>query len=113
VSKGFALLEVLVALAILGTAGLAVVELAAQGTRAVTHALEVERRVADEDRLLRAYSLLNRRDLGQRVGLARVGPYAVRVERLDFALFRIALGAADGPVDLETILYRPEETDAE
>lgn len=112
-SKGFALLEVLVALAVLGMAGLGFVELTAQGTRAVTHALEMERRVADEDRLLTAYALLNRRDLGRRVGLARVGRYDVRVERLDFALFRVTMGAAGGPVDLETILYRPEESDAE
>jgi prepilin-type N-terminal cleavage/methylation domain-containing protein len=113
VNRGFALLEVLVALVILGLAGLAFVELASQGTRAVARAVDLERRVADEDRLLTAYVLLSRRDLGRRVGLARVGPYGVQVERLDFDLFRISLASVGGAVDLSTVVYRPESTDAE
>lgn len=111
--RGVALLEVLVALVVLGFAGLALVEVAAQGLRALGHAQAVERRVADEDRLLAAYTLLDRRDLGQRAGLHRVGPYDVRVDRLDFTLFRIAVGPAGEPADLATVVYRPGGDDAE
>jgi type II secretory pathway component PulJ len=110
---GVALLEVLVALAVLGLAGLALVEVSAQSLRVLEHAQAVERRIADEDRLLAAYALLDRRDLGQRAGLHRVGPYDVRVDRLDFSLFRITVGAAGEPTDLTTVVYRPGAEDAE
>jgi hypothetical protein len=108
-----ALLDVLVALAVLGLAGLALVEVTAQSLRVLEHAQTVERRIADEDRLLAAYTLLSRRDLGQRAGLHRVGPYDVRVERLDFTLFRITVAAAGEPTDLATVVYRPGGEDAE
>jgi type II secretory pathway pseudopilin PulG len=108
-----ALLEVLVALAVLGLAGLALVEVTAQGLRVLDQAQAVEHRMADQDRLLAAYTLLNRRDLGQRAGLHRVGPYAVRVDRLDFTLFRITVGPAGEPADLATVVYRPGGEDAE
>ena len=105
--RGFALLELLVALAVLGIAGLAFVELAAQSLQTLDHARAVEQRVADEDRLLAAYTLLDRRDLGARLGWRRVGPYDVRVERLDFSLFRVAVGPAGAVPDLVTVIYRP------
>lgn len=111
--RGVALLEVLVALAVLGVAGLALVEVSAQSLRILDHAQTVERRVADEDRLLAAYTLLSRQDLGQRAGRHRVGPYDVRVERLDFTLFRITVGPAGEPADLTTVVYRPGGEDAE
>lgn len=111
--RGFALLEVLVALAVLGLAGLAFVGVASQSLDALDRARQTEERVADEDRLLAAYALLNRRDLGARIGLRRVGPYDVRVDRLDFSLFRVAVGPADGSAELATVLYRPEVRDGE
>lgn len=107
------MIEVLVALAILSVAGLATVRLVSEGLWAVEHAVAVERRVADEDRLLTAYALLNRRDLGSRVGVTRVGPYDVRIERGDLALFRVTIGLPGAPADLGTVLYRPEARDAE
>jgi prepilin-type N-terminal cleavage/methylation domain-containing protein len=111
--RGFALLEVLVALAILGTAGLALVEVASQGLVTLDRARATEQRVADEDRLLAAYALLDRRDLGARVGWRRVGPYDVRVVRMDFSLFRVSIGPADAGPELVTVIYRPEPGDGE
>jgi hypothetical protein len=108
-----ALLEVLVALAVLGLAGVALVDVSAQSLRVLDHAGTVERRIADEDRLLAAYTLLDRRDLGQRTGRHRVGPYDVRVERLDLTLFRITVGPPGEPADLTTVVYRPGGEDAE
>jgi prepilin-type N-terminal cleavage/methylation domain-containing protein len=106
-SRGFVLIEVLVALAILGFAGLALVEVASQSLVTLDRAREVEHRLADEDRLLAAHALLDRRDLGVRVGWRRVGPYDVRVDRLGFSLFRVSVGPADGAPDLITVVYRP------
>ena len=105
--RGVVLLEVLVALAVLGLAGLAFVEVAAQGLRILGYTQVIERRIADEDRLLAAYTLLDRLDLGRRTGVHHVGPYDVRVDRLDLALFRIAVGPAGETADLTTVVYRP------
>ena len=104
---GFALLETLIALAIISIAGLAFVELAAQSLRSIGHARDVEERIADQDRLLAAYTLLDRRDLGRRVGGHRVGEYTVSVQRLDLNLFRIGIGAPGAQADLSTVVYRP------
>jgi len=101
----------MVALTVLSIAGLAFVELTAQAVRAMTHARAVEERLADEDRLLAAYTLLDRRDLEQRIGTHPVGTYLVRVERTDRGLFRIAIGDPGAVPDLTTALYRPELAD--
>jgi hypothetical protein len=42
-----------------------------------------------------------------------VGPYDVRVDRLDFSLFRVAIGPADTGPDLVTVIYRPGSGDGE
>jgi prepilin-type N-terminal cleavage/methylation domain-containing protein len=108
---GFALIEVLVALAILGMAGLALVEVGAQSLVTLDRVREVEQRLVDQDRLLSAYALLDRRDLNTRVGWRRVGPYDVVVNRLDFTLFQVSIGMASGPAELTTIVYRPGGAD--
>lgn len=108
--SGAVLIEVLVAVAILGFAGLALVELVSAGTRATTAARVRERELADEERLLAAWSLLSRRDLDQRLGRREVGPYVVEVQRPERALYRIALGRIEAPEmeDLVTVVWRPE-----
>lgn len=104
---GFALIESLVALAVLGIAGLALVELSAETVRSLERARAAEERIADMDRLMSAYTLLERRDLDRRVGSRRVGEYQVRVERLGFDLFRVGIGGPNAAPDLRTTLYRP------
>ena len=89
---GVALLEVLAAILILSVAGLALLELVSAGTRAVTTARARERELADEERLLAAYTLLTRSDLDRRLGQREVGPYVAQVERPERMLYRIALG---------------------
>ena len=106
--RGGVLLEVVVALVILVTAGVALVETASHAVRAAGRLAEVERTLVDQDRLLTAYSLLDRRDLERRVGWRIVGPYAVTVRRHGFELFGVAVGRPDAAPDLETVLYRPE-----
>ena len=107
--QGVALLEVLAAVVILGIAGLALVQLVAGGTQAVTVARERERELADEDRLLAAYTLLRREDLDLRLGDRTVGAYVVNVQRPEQSLYRIALKRVETVAveNLVTVVYRP------
>jgi len=108
--RGVALLEVLAAVVILGVAGLALLELVAAGTRAVSAARARERELADEERLLAAYTLLARADLDRRLGRRAVGPYVADVQRPERTLYRIALIRSETAdvEDLVTVVYRPE-----
>ena len=102
------MLEVLAAVVILGVAGLALVELVAGGTRAVAVARDRERELADEERLLTAWSLLKREELDQRIGERVVGPYVMRVQRPERGLYRLAVErkTAPGVEELVTVVYR-------
>jgi hypothetical protein len=106
-----ALLEVLAAVVIIGVAGLALIELVGEGTRAVVEARVREHELTDQDRLLTAYSLLRRTDLDQRLGRRDVGDYFVEVQRPERTLYRVSLGRRTAPQteDLVTVVYRPEE----
>ena len=108
--RGVALLEVLAALVILSIAALSFVDLVAAGTRAVGAARQRERQLADEERLLTAYTLLSRGDLDRRLGRRELGPYVVIVERPERVLYRIALARMESMAveDLVTVVYRAE-----
>ena len=66
--RGIVLLEVLVAVVILATAGIGLVELVGSGLRAEREARLREGTLATEERLLSALTLLNRKELDQRIG---------------------------------------------
>ena len=108
--RGVALLEVLVALVILATAGTAMVELVGAGLRSERDARERERTLAAEQRVLAATTLLTREDFDRRLGQRRVGEFFVDVERPERALYRIAIAEARAPQveDLVTVVYRRE-----
>ena len=108
--RGFALLEVLVATAILSVAALSLAELLDAGVRAVATARTRELEQADEDRLLSAYTLLAREDLDRRLGKRALGPYVVSVQRPEPTLYRIALSRGEAPEveNLVTVVYRRE-----
>lgn len=107
---GVALLEVLVALVILATAGTALVELIGAGLRSERDARVREGTIAAEQRVLAAMTLLRREDLDRRLGRRQVGEFSVGVERPERTLYRIAVAQADRPwvEDLVTVVYRPE-----
>ena len=78
---GVALLEVIVALAIFATAGVAALAMAAEITRVVRDAHAAEAELRDASAFLEAVVLWPRSDLDQRLGDRRQGPWLLRVER--------------------------------
>jgi len=111
---GIALLEVLVAVVILSTAGTALVALVAAGLQSERDARVRERTMVAEERLIAAMTLLRRKDLDRRLGRHPVGEFLVHVERPERTLYRIALAEARAPEveDLVTVVYRPERPGA-
>ncbi len=106
--RGVALLEVLVAVAILSASGLVLVGLVSAGLRGERDARERERTLAAEDRVLTALTLLTREDLDRRLGRHPLGEFVVDIERPEGTLYRIALAQARAPEveDLLTVVYR-------
>lgn len=111
---GVVLLEVLVAVVILATAGTALVELVGAGLRNERGARERERTLAAEDRVLGAMTLLRRDDLDRRLGPHEVGEFMVDVERPERSLYRIAIAQVTAPdvEDLVTVVNRPDDPHA-
>ena len=102
------LLEVLVALAILGMVGGAMAALAIDSGTAVRHA----RRTDDETRrasaLLEAVSLWPREDLDRHLGTRPQGVWQLDVERATPTLYTVAVVDSSGRHELlHTALYRP------
>jgi type II secretory pathway pseudopilin PulG len=108
--RGIALLEVLVALAVVSGAGLALLDLVTGGLRAEQDARERERVVAVEERVLTALTLLKRDELDRRLGRYPIGELVAGIERPERTLYRIALSQAQSPQveDLVTVVYRRE-----
>ena len=109
--RGVALLEVLVALVILAMAGVELAELVGSGLQAEWDARQRETRLATEERLLSALTLLNRRELDQRIGRREIGEFIVDVQRPEPMLYRIALLQQQSPQveDLVTVVHRRGE----
>ncbi len=110
--RGVVLLEVLVAVVVLATAGIGLVELVGSGLRAERDARLRESTLATEERLLSALTLLNRKELDQRIGRRGIGDFIVDVQRPERTLYRIALLQEQSPQveDLVTVVYRAETT---
>lgn len=109
--RGVVLLEVLVAVVILATAGIGLVELVGAGLRAERDARVRESTLATEERLLAALTLLKRTELDQRIGRRPIGEFVVDVQRPEKTLYRIAVLQEQSPQveDLVTVVYRREE----
>ena len=108
--RGVVLLEVLVAVVILATTGIGLVEVVGAGLGAERDARLRERTLATEERLLSALTLLNRKELDQRIGRRQIGEFIVDVQRPERMLYRIALLQQESPQveDLVTVVYRAE-----
>jgi hypothetical protein len=108
--RGVVLLEVLVAVVVLATAGIGLVELVGSGLRAERDARLRETTLVTEERLLAALTLLNRKELDQRIGRREIGEFIADVQRPERTLYRLALLQAQSPQveDLVTVVYRAE-----
>ena len=108
--RGVALLEVLIAIVILATAGMALIELVGAGLSAEGDARARETTLATEERLLGALTLLHRPELDQRIGRRVIGEFVIDIQRPEPTLYRIALLQQRSPrvEDLVTVVYRAE-----
>jgi type II secretory pathway component PulJ len=108
--RGAALLEAIVALAILATAGTALVGALGAALRNETGLAARERSLIAADRVLTAMTLLTRNDLDQRLGSHEAGEFLVSVQRPRPSLYRIAIAERRAPEieTLVTVVYRPE-----
>ena len=106
-SRGAALLEALVALALLGSVGSAAAWSASESLAAVQrmHAREAHQRAAA--RLLDVVSLWPREDLDRHLGNRREGSWRLRIDRPVPAIYVVSVSDSTGLIILlQTALYR-------
>jgi len=112
--RGLVLLDALLALAILGTAGAALVAVVGAALHDQQIAAARETSLERVDRLLAASTLLSRQELNQRLGRHDAGDLVVDIERPEPTLYRVAILAGDAPdvEQLVTVVYRPDPSHA-
>lgn len=103
---GAALLEVLIALAILASAGGSAMMMASQAARAVEHARAAEAEVRVADAFLTAVSLWTSEDLELRLGDRVQGSWRLRIDRPVPPLYVVVLRDSLDRVLLRTSLHR-------
>jgi type II secretory pathway pseudopilin PulG len=104
---GAVLLEVLVALAVLGTVASAAAWRTGEWLQTVRHVHDVEAEVRAGQALLSAVSLWPRDDLDRHLGGSAQGPWTLLVERATPDLYQVALrDTASRAILLRTALYR-------
>jgi type II secretory pathway pseudopilin PulG len=106
-----ALIEVLIAMAILGSAGLAVVGVVREAIEAQTETNRVESIIKDADRVLSAVSLLRGNELDRAIGRQAVGAFEVTIQRPERGLYRLAVAERSAPDRqlLVTVVHRQAE----
>jgi hypothetical protein len=106
--RGAVLLEALVALVILTSAGGAIAALAVESSRAVERARSTEAEFRRANAFFGLITLWPREDLDRHFGEREQGPWRVRVERPTPTLYTITLlDSLGGRPLLRTSLYRP------
>jgi prepilin-type N-terminal cleavage/methylation domain-containing protein len=104
---GVALLEVLVALAILGFVGAAVASLAVDAADAVRRARAADTEMRRASALVDAVARWPRQDLELRLGTRRQGPWRLHVDRPAPSLYTVELAdSVGGRVLLRSALFR-------
>ena len=104
---GMMLIEVMAAVAILGTVGGAYLVLTSTTLRRVEQAGARERDFAAADEFMGATTLWTRDDLDRRLGERKQGPWLLEVQRESPRLYSLRLrDSATRAVVLETAVYR-------
>ena len=110
---GAALLEVIIALAILVTVGAAITVLASESAHAVRLARDADAESARASAFLDAVALWPRADLDRHLGVRTEGRWRLRVDRPAPALYVVTLTDTTSKVELlRTALFRPEPSHA-
>jgi type II secretory pathway pseudopilin PulG len=106
--SGVILLEVLVALAVLGTAGAALAAMSVAANDAVSRAQRLDDDVRRASALLEAVALWPREDLDRHLGARPQGEWTLEVQRPAPTLYTLSIAdSGDGRALLRTALYRP------
>lgn len=109
VRGGAVLLEVLVAIVVLATAGAAIAGLAVESNRAVQHAQSTEAELRHAEAFFGMVAIWPREDLNRHLGERVQGPWRLRVERYTATLYTITLSdSLSARTLLRTALYRLE-----
>ena len=107
--SGMTLLEVLVALSILGVAGAATIGLTTESWRAIRTAREADGSLREASAFFDAVASWPRDDLDRHLGDRGQGPWRMRVDRPTPTLYVVTLvDSSSGVTILETSLFRPE-----
>ena len=107
--RGVALLEALVAMTILATAGVAVIAIAADGSRMLVHARATESEVRQASALFDAVALWPRLDLDRHLGNRVQRNWRMWIERPTPTIYTVVLMDSTGHREiLRTALYRPD-----
>lgn len=110
---GWVLLEVLLALAILGVSGTSLATLARQSGHVMEGAARREALVSRAERIMARHASRSRAELESSVGRWTEEGLGVRISRLQPMLFEIVIvQAGEQRTVLETALYRPDLRDA-
>ena len=105
---GVVLLEVLVALAILGAVGAATAALAVQASESVRRAQRADDEIRRASALLEAVALWPREDLDRHLGVRSQGEWRMEIGHPAPPLYTVAvLDSAGAQELLRTALYRP------
>ncbi|HEX2780181.1 MAG TPA: hypothetical protein VHM30_11825 [Gemmatimonadaceae bacterium] len=105
---GAVLLETIVALAILVTAGAAIVAMLAQSLHTVETVRRADREMREASAYLDVVALWPREDLDRHLGERDQGPWRMRVDRPAPTLYVLVLSDSSGKRELlRSMLYRP------
>ena len=107
--RGFALLEAIVALAIITIAGVAAAIAVRQGVETVSRVTANEVTVRRASAFMDAVALWPRADLDRHLGDRAEGPWRLHVDRPLPALYLVTLSDSAREL-LRTALYRPDTT---
>lgn len=108
--SGLALLEAIVAIAVLATAGLATVAAVSEAGQTLARAHATERETRDAAAFLEVVTLWPAVELDQRLGERRQGPWNLYIERLRPSLYAIEVRTPElNRVLLHTRVYKGRE----
>jgi prepilin-type N-terminal cleavage/methylation domain-containing protein len=105
--RGFVLLEVLLALLLLGSAGVELAWLVRSAIAAEEHARTTEARTAPALTLMDYVSLWPRGDLDRHLGERPQGPWRVTIQRVSPQLYAVTIADSSAALTVRTVLYRP------